>query len=186
MSLEPGSTAIPFWTTTNAEIHWTYNVNNLGPEPLTTPFGNYFLDLTGFHDSYPYGGITQWINTITGENYALSFALGLYNGEADPSLVGPISVLASAGTTSQTFTFNSSAPGNQQGQFRLNFTAQNSYTPISFLGTFTQGGNLIALDNVSVKTAPVPEPFTILGSGIALGFGGFLKRKLGKHQKDEK
>jgi hypothetical protein len=31
---------------------------------------------------------------------------------------------------------------------------------------------------------PVPEPLTILGSGIALGFGGFLKRKLGKNQKD--
>ena len=35
-------------------------------------------------------------------------------------------------------------------------------------------------------STPVPEPLTILGSGIALGFGGFLKRKLGKHQKDEK
>jgi hypothetical protein len=33
-------------------------------------------------------------------------------------------------------------------------------------------------------STPVPEPLTILGSGIALGFGGFLKRKLGKHQKD--
>ena len=31
--------------------------------------------------------------------------------------------------------------------------------------------------------SPVPEPLPILGSGIALGFGGFLKRKLGKSQK---
>jgi hypothetical protein len=29
-----------------------------------------------------------------------------------------------------------------------------------------------------VYSTPVPEPLTILGSGIALGFGGFLKRKL--------
>ena len=29
-----------------------------------------------------------------------------------------------------------------------------------------------------------PEPLTILGSITALGFGGFLKRKLGKHQTD--
>ena len=35
-----------------------------------------------------------------------------------------------------------------------------------------------------IYSSAVPEPLTILGSGIALGFGGFLKRKLGKHQKD--
>ena len=31
---------------------------------------------------------------------------------------------------------------------------------------------------------PVPEPLTIIGSITALGFGGFLKRKLSKNQKD--
>jgi hypothetical protein len=41
-----------------------------------------------------------------------------------------------------------------------------------FLGSFTY------------TPQAVPEPLTILGSGIALGFGGFLKCKLGKHQKD--
>ena len=30
---------------------------------------------------------------------------------------------------------------------------------------------------VQYPVAPVPEPLTIIGSGIALGFGGFLKRK---------
>jgi hypothetical protein len=33
-------------------------------------------------------------------------------------------------------------------------------------------------------TKAVPEPLTILGSGVALGFGVLFKRKLGKHQKD--
>ena len=184
MSLQPGSTVIPFWTTTNAEIVWSSNNNNYAnPGPLTTPFGNYSLDLTGYHDTPPYGGVTQWIHTIAGENYTLFFALGVYNG-SNLGVAGPISVLVSAGATSQTFIYNSLSPGSQWGEFGLKFIAQNAYTPISFLGTFTQGGDWIALDNVSVKTAPVPEPLTIIGSGIALGFGGFLKRKLGKHQKD--
>ena len=46
-------------------------------------------------------------------------------------------------------------------------------------------GNDFALDDISLNA--VPEPPTILGSGIALGFASFLsflKRKLGKHQKD--
>jgi hypothetical protein len=33
------------------------------------------------------------------------------------------------------------------------------------------------LQGVQYSVAPVPEPLTIIGSGIALGFGGFLKRK---------
>jgi hypothetical protein len=32
-------------------------------------------------------------------------------------------------------------------------------------------------------TSPVPEPLTLLGSGIALGFGGYMKRKLDQSKK---
>ena len=48
-------------------------------------------------------------------------------------------------------------------------------------GNYRNGEGLSA---VTIRLSTVPEPLTILGSGIALGFGGFLKRKLGKHQKD--
>jgi len=45
-------------------------------------------------------------------------------------------------------------------------------------GTFTsQGGVGTNSYSISVTPTPVPEPLTIIGSGIALGFGGFLKRK---------
>jgi hypothetical protein len=48
-------------------------------------------------------------------------------------------------------------------------------------GNYRNGEGLSA---VTIHLSTVPEPLTILGSGIALGFGGFLKRKLGKYQKD--
>jgi hypothetical protein len=45
-------------------------------------------------------------------------------------------------------------------------------------GTFTsQGGVGTNSYSISVTPTPVPEPLTIIGSGIALGFGAFLKRK---------
>jgi hypothetical protein len=49
-SLPTGSTAIPGWTTTNGELAWLVS----GTYGLTTPYGSYFLDLTGYHDASPY------------------------------------------------------------------------------------------------------------------------------------
>jgi hypothetical protein len=43
-------------------------------------------------------------------------------------------------------------------------------------GTFTSQGG-VGANSYSISATPVPEPLTIIGSGIALGFGGFLKRK---------
>jgi hypothetical protein len=43
-------------------------------------------------------------------------------------------------------------------------------------GSFTSQGGL-GTNSYSISATPVPEPLTIIGSGIALGFGGFLKRK---------
>ena len=43
-------------------------------------------------------------------------------------------------------------------------------------GTFTSQGG-VGTNSYSISATPVPEPLTIIGSGIALGFGAFLKRK---------
>ena len=48
-SLAVGSTDIPNWTTTNAELSRDIS----GVDGITTPYGSYFLDLTGAHDSSP-------------------------------------------------------------------------------------------------------------------------------------
>jgi hypothetical protein len=188
MSLNPGSTVIPGWTTTTAELAWLYNGYG---DVVATPFESFFLDLTGVHDSFPYGGVTQTINTTVGQQYTLSLSLGVEY----PKYPGPISVTATAGSSNQTFTYNPSGSGNQWGNFSFDFTATSTSTPISIVGISAENqpqppsnhqNRHIGLDNVSVEAKTletVPEPLTVLGTATALGFGAFFKRKLAQGKK---
>jgi hypothetical protein len=56
----------------------------------------------------------------------------------------------------------------------INFFAQGDSEYFNEV-RFASGQNAFESDNHAVQA--VPEPLTIIGSGIALGFGGFLKRK---------
>jgi hypothetical protein len=183
MSLNPGSNVIPGWKTTTAELLWGQNVNI---DNITTPFGSFLLDFTGYHNSFPYGGVTQTINTTVGQQYTLSLSLGTY--QSNPVYIGPVSVEATAGSSNQTFTFNPSGSGSQWSSFSFDFTATSTSTPISIVGTFSGGCCHIGLDNVSVTyntdTETVPEPSTILGLGV-LGFGAFCQRKLAQGKKSK-
>ena len=182
MSLNPGSNVIPGWKTTTAELLWGQNVNI---DNITTPFGSFLLDFTGYHNSFPYGGVTQTINTTVGQQYTLSLSLGTY--QSNPVYIGPVSVEATAGSSNQTFTFNPSGSGSQWSSFSFDFTATSTSTPISIVGTFSGGCCHIGLDNVSVEaktTQTVPEPSTILGLGL-LGFGAFCQRKLAQGKKSK-
>ena len=175
-SLAVGSTAIPGWTVTNAEIAFGTN----GVYGLATPYGSQFVDLTGYHDSVPYGGITQNIATITGTSYHLSFALGADQSSSIYS--GPVSAAASAGGASQAFTFTPAlgSTGNQWGTFGLDFIAAGTSTPITFIGTLSTGGQFIGLDNVAVtQNSPVPEASTTISFGLLLmlGLGGLAVAK---------
>ncbi len=179
-SLAVGSTAISNWTVTNAEIALLTN-GNYG---LATPYGSYFLDLTGYHDAAPYGGVTQSIATTSGASYHLSFSLGA--DQTNPAYIGPVGASASAGGTSQTFTFTPpvGSAGNQWGTFGLDFIATGSTTPITIIGTQSTGGQFIGLDNVSVTpNAPVPEASTTVSLGLLLmlGLGGLAVAKKRKH-----
>jgi Protein of unknown function (DUF642) len=73
MSLSPPSTAMTGWTVTNGTLAWIGPTNTFG---LAAQDGGYFLDLTGYHDNIPYGGVTQSIATNIGSRYALTFYLG--------------------------------------------------------------------------------------------------------------
>ena len=169
MSLYPGSTAITGWTLENAEIAWEVQSTGWG-----VPADGYYLDLTGYHDSAPFGGISQSIATTVGQQYKLSFDLGMM----DELWPGPVSVLASAGSASQTFTVNNVS---QWTTVSFDFTANGTSTLVSFLGT--DGTCYIGLDNVSIETinAPIPEPATLLlfGAGL-LGLFCFIRKKAGK------
>lgn len=169
-SLPNGSNVIPGWTVTNAELAWTKNGNNYG---LAANDGSFFLDLTGYHDSAPYSGVTQTIGTTQGDSYHLSFAIG--TDQDNGSYSGPVGIMATAGSALQTFTFTPAAglTGNQHETVGLNFTANAANTPITLIGT--QGSQYIGLDSVSVTpNAPVPEASTTVSFGLllALGLGG--------------
>ncbi len=162
VALLTGSTAITGWTviggTSGDGLAWLPNGNSYG---VSTPFGNDFLDLTGYHDNAPYFGVSQSISTVVGQAYTLSLDLGV--DESNSLYSGPIAVQVMAGPVTQTLTDTSTGTGNIWTAFNVNFTATSTSTTISIQGT--QGNQYIGLDNVSV--AAVPEPSTLIMVGMA-------------------
>ena len=145
MTLSPGSTAIVGWTTIGQELTWDRFPNAAS---IAASDGVRFLDLTGYHDSLPFGGITQTIVTTVGQNYVVSLDLGTAQQYFQTS--GPISVVVSAGATTVPITYAPTGSGTQWGRFDFTFTATAATTPISIVGT---AGNLyVGVDNVSVVT----------------------------------
>ena len=172
-SLPAGSTNIPGWTVTTAELVWGINGNSYGPR---SPFGTFFLDLTGYHDTPPYAGVSQTLTTTPGQVYRLSFSLG-----ADEDVFayrGPVSVMAIAGAVSNVFTLTptNGATGNVWTNFALDFTATTNATLLTLVGTAATGGAYLGLDNVSVipLTAAPPELLITavekIGNNLRLSF----------------
>lgn len=173
-ALGSGSTAIAGWTVTGThDLAWLPNGNVYGG---VTPYGTYFVDLTGYTDQKPFDGIQQTIATVAGTDYTETFAIGVIQGT--PHYGGPVSVIATAGGTSQTFTANPAGSGNQWTTETLTFTATSASTTIALAGG--TGDQDISIDNVSVDGASptppsppppttVPEPQTVglLGAAIA-------------------
>jgi hypothetical protein len=155
-SIPPGSTDITGWVVQTNTVAPIQASNSFGVVPQDA---NVCLDMQGYSDSRPYGAIEQTVTTIPGGQYQLSFWLGVQNDLFYS--VGPASLLAAAGATSQTFTNSLSGPGNQWQQFSMPFTAAGATTAISFSGTFTQGGAYIGLDNADLELVAVPEPSII-------------------------
>ena len=131
------------------------NANYFGG--LSTPNGNIFLDLTGYHDSAPYGGVEQTINTTPGQTYQLSFELGVNNSLG--YAYGPASVSVTAGASSTILTANPSGSGMIWTAESFEFTATSSTTTIAVQGNSTAGGGFIGLDNVSVTIPPSSSDF---------------------------
>jgi len=171
-SLPVGSTYFPGWTVINAEIA---QLPPGWPEIPTASDGLYSLDLTGYHDSYPFGGVTQTIATIPSATYSLTFDVGATVGGT-----AQISVTAGnlVGTGSSTSTGNLVWTTNS-----FTFIASGSSTSINLIGAAASfnGCCYIGLDNVIVTpiSSPVPEPGTLmlLGSGL-VGLAGVLRGKL--------
>lgn len=144
-SLAGDSTVIPGWTVVAAETAWVSNNNVYGGEAIE---GSMFLDLTGYHDSRPYGGVAQWADTKPGQQYRFSLALGSFEGTS--AYRGPVTATVSLGDEVQSFTLNPPGAGNQWSTFTSEFTATASATPIAIVGRASGGGQYLGLDNVSV------------------------------------
>jgi len=155
-SLNPGATDIFGWTVTNNEMAWGSNTNIYG---LTSSDGDKFLDLTGYHNASPYGGVAQTIDTIVGRTYTVSFDIG-DSTNSNPLLNGPVAVEAKAGTADKDFFLAPSASGNLWQHYSYDFVATDTTTAVSFTGA--SGVDYIGLDNASVTLNPVPEASTVI------------------------
>lgn len=164
-SLQPGAQDITNWTVINDELGWETTPNDAS---ITAQDGTHFLDLTGLHNSSPYGGVSQSITTTTGNAYMLSLYLGTQQNI--PAQSGPVSASVSAGNASELFTFNPSGTGTQWGKFSLDFIATSNSTTIDIIGQ--SGQNYIGLDNVSVTA--VPEASSVIIAVMGLSGGGVL------------
>ena len=173
MSLVGGNTTITGWTVTGDSLAWI-NVGN--PWGLSAQDGNLFLDLTNYTTGAPFGGVTQTISTIVGQQYQLSFELGTYTARWGGP---PVSILASAGGTSATSTVSTTSTASTWTPFSLAFTATSATTTISLIGS--AGAAYVGLDNVSVDavsgpTVPEPVSYALFALGLA-AFGSIARWK---------
>lgn len=145
-NVAPGDTTIAGWSVITKSIAPILNTNSYLILPQD---GTISLDMQGYYESYPYGGVQQTIATQAGSQYRLSFWIGVQNSIGIG--VGPAAVAATAGATSQTFTNTLTGAGNQWQQFTMDFTAAGALTTISLSGQSTQGGAYIGLDNAAVE-----------------------------------
>jgi hypothetical protein len=166
MSLAPPSTAMTGWTVTNGTLAWIGPTNTFS---LAAQDGGYFLDLTGYHDNVPYGGVTQSIATNVGSQYALTFYLGSSSQYGIPD-----SIIAAAGSTSRIFT-STNLTANSTWEFEtLVFTATGSSTNISLVGN--SGDKYIGLDDVAVAAVPEPATWAMMILGF-MGIGAMTYRR---------
>jgi hypothetical protein len=162
--LASGSTTITGWTVVTNHVAPITTPNSFS---VTAQDGDVSLDLQGYADGSPYGGVQQLLATIPGQDYELSFYIGVQNSVSIAT--GPASVTASAGSTSQDFTNTIATAGQQWQQFTLPFTATGASTIITLSGLSTTGGSYIGLENVVVTAVPEPASLSLVGvSAIAM------------------
>jgi hypothetical protein len=158
-----GPTAITGWTAVGRQVSWIRSPN---PWFLSAQDGSHFLDLTGYITGAPFGGVTQTIATNVGQQYDLSFFLGSYTQRWGGP---PVAIVATAGSTNQTFTVSTTSNASTWTPFSMLFTATSANTTITLTGS--AGAEYIGLDNVSVDLAsavPEPESWALMMLGLGL------------------
>jgi hypothetical protein len=157
ISLSPGSTNIPGWTTTNAELTWDGGANGLTPV-LTAAQGYDFLDLSGLHDAFPYGAVFQTMSTTIGQQYQVSFELGsdkYYDSYYSGTFTAPAVAVSLNGAVVFSAVNDFPTLYNYWQTWSFTFTASATNTTLMFTGANTTQIAYIGLDNVIVSSGPL-------------------------------
>lgn len=168
--LVPGSTDLTGWTIVGDEIAALTNPN---ANSITPSDGNNLLDLTGYTNSGFPKGVSQILTGLAvGQAYTFTMDLGILNGYCGGgNCGGPIQVQATIGSTSQTFTHNSSVPGSVWGTYGFDFTADSPSMTLTIEGIGLPTGNIyIGLDNISVSAVSVSPTCVPPAGGLVSWF----------------
>jgi hypothetical protein len=171
ISLGAGSTEIPGWTTTNAEITWDGPLLGISPA-LTAAQGSDFLDLTGTHDHSPYGGVFQTMTTTTGQEYQVSFEVGsdkYYDTVYTGAFVAPVVAVSLNGIVTFSATNNFPNLTNYWQTWSFYFTADTASTTLMLTATTSSRVAYIGLDNVMVTPGSTPPVIVLSAPLIAQG-----------------
>lgn len=172
LNLSTGSTQITGWNVVG-NIDWI-----TGYWPGSD--GTRSVDLLGLGD----GAVTQLINTVVGQKYAVSFDISANPDPFHPIVVDTKTMIIGFGATTQNDSYTTTSSNSLSNMLwrhdTLFFTATSATTLLSFASLRTDDNCCFgpALDNVSV-TAAVPEPATwammILGF-LGVGFMAYRRK----------
>lgn len=177
MSLQPGAVDMTGWIVFQAELAWIGPTNPFG---VVASAGDYSLDLAGYHDSVPYGGVTQILATSAGNVYHLSFDVGANTRASNSNSA----VTATAGGTTNTYSATATN-GQTWVSVGFDFTATGPFTTINLSGSNLFNTNYVGLDNVEVtliRSVPEPSGATLLVAGAVCCLAA-IRRERGRGRK---
>jgi hypothetical protein len=157
----PGNVSVGFLSGTTSSPVFDWNANLRGSGTFLIQFSEIGFTGTPIAFTTGYGG-TNTIGNTSLTSY-LDTGNGLFGTGTTLTTLGPLSGVS----------FNSSGTS----------PFYSGSTPYSLTLAATVVHNSFGSSNFAASLQAVPEPLTILGSGIALGFGAALKRRLGQMQK---
>ncbi len=175
--LTPADATLTGWTPVGNEIAVCTTPNQY---LITASEGLNFLDIAGYQNTLSKGVSQTITGLVVGQQYAFTADLGVSNVAScvpGSTCGGPISVLVTIGSASQTLSHDSSAPGVQWATHGFTFVADSASVVLTAVGSsLPTGGAFIGLDNLTLVA--IPEPTLASLAAIAFGALGVARKRL--------